>query len=156
MSDPAARSEAILKAHYPERIEDHFAPITVGTTTASMDEGAGLILDGIKTVTSTAQWEWPNGQGPFVGALSVLFDGQGDARAIIETTAVERCRFGDVTEELAQAYGEGERSLAWWRREMGEYYRCIAEASGQPFGDDTVLYIERLAVARRLQGGDVI
>ena len=150
MSDLETRSDVILKAHYPERMGDHFAPITVGTTAASMDEGAGLILDGIKTATSTALWEWPEGQEPFVGALSVLFDGQGNARAIIETTAVEPCRFGDVTEELAQAYGEGERSLAWWRREMGDYYRRMAEASGQPFDDNTLLYIEWLAVARRL------
>ncbi len=150
MSDLTARSEAILKAHYPERLTDHFAPITVGATAASMDEGASLILNGIKTATSTAAWEWPEGQEPFVGALSVLFDGQGEARAVIETTAVEHCRFGDVNEELAEAYGEGDRSLAWWRQEMGDYYRRMAEASGQQFDDNTLLYIEWLSIARRL------
>lgn len=150
MADLDAISKEILEAHYPERADDHFEPIAVGNTRKSRDDGARLILDGVKTATATASWEWPEDSQPFVGALSVLFDGRDEARAIVETTAVETLRFGDATEELAQAYGEGERTLAWWQRVIGDYYRRLADSKSEHFDDDTLLYVERIAVVKAL------
>ncbi len=146
MADLDAISKEILEARYPERADDHFEPIAVGNTRKSRDDGARLILDGTKTATATASWEWPEGTLPFVGALSVLFDGRDEARAVVETTAVETLRFGDATEELAQAYGEGERTLDWWRLAIGDYYRRLADSKREQFDDDTLLYVERIKV----------
>ncbi len=124
--------------------------MTIGGTPASMDEGARLILEGQKTVTSSAAWEWTEDNRPFAGALSVLFDGRGTARAIVETSAVELLRVGEFDEELAHAYGEGERTLACWQREMGEHFRRSAEAGGHAFDEETLLYVERFEIRQRL------
>jgi uncharacterized protein YhfF len=50
---------------------------------------ARLILNGVKRLTSSAFWNYPDGKVPFVGALSVLLDGARRPRGIVETTRVE-------------------------------------------------------------------
>ena len=150
MADIAVQSRAILLRHFPDREADHFEPMTIGKAPADMDEGARLILEGKKILTSSAIWEWTDENRPFAGALTVLYDGQGTARAILETTVVEPLRVGDFNEELAYAYGEGERTLAWWQREMGAYYRRLAEASGHSFDEGTLLYLEWFEIRQRL------
>lgn len=61
------------------------------------------------------------GRIPFVVALCVLLDGQSRMRAIIETVRVEIISFGSVGESLAWSYGEGDRTLSWWRSTMGDF-----------------------------------
>jgi uncharacterized protein YhfF len=114
------------------------------------DEGAAAILDATKTATSSAQWDYPGGRIPFVGALSVLLDGQGRARGIVETVRVEIMPFGLVDDEFARAYGEGDRTLGWWRAEVGAWYRVAAASHGQDFSDSTPIICEWLTVVRRL------
>jgi uncharacterized protein YhfF len=79
-----------------------------------------LILNGTKTLTSSPFWDYPDGRIPFEGALSVLLDGSRRPRAIVETTKVEIMPFGSITDEMARAYGEGEQTVEWWRRVMGD------------------------------------
>ena len=114
------------------------------------DEGVTLILSGVKTLTSSAFWNYPDGIIPFVGALSVLVDGAGRPRGLVETTRVEIMPFEAISESMAQAYGEGERTADWWRREMGAFYRASAARHGAAFTDDTLLIWEWFAVVRRL------
>jgi uncharacterized protein YhfF len=143
--------ERALKLAYPGEDARYFSPMAIGNTSATADEGAAAILDGIKTTTSSGFWDWPDGRIPFVGALCVLLDGQRRMRAIIETERVEIISFGSVDENLARSYGEGDRTLNWWRSEMGDYYRRDAARHGIAFSDDTALIFEWIAVARRLQ-----
>jgi uncharacterized protein YhfF len=84
------------------------------------------------------------------GFLCVLLDGQSRMRAIIETVRVEIISFGSVDESLAWSYGEGDRTLSWWRSTMGDFYRNAAARQGLAFSDDTALIFEWMAVARRL------
>jgi uncharacterized protein YhfF len=53
--------------------------MSIGSAPEHADEGAVLILNGVKTLTSSAFWNHPDGKTPFVGALSVLVDGAGIA-----------------------------------------------------------------------------
>lgn len=145
-----ARSTEILQRHFPDRRADHFQPMSIGVTPAHKDEGARLILEGRKTLTSSPAWEWSEEEPPFVGALSVLLDGRDMACAILETTAVELQRIGDFSEALARAYGEGDRTLAWWRRETWPIYSQMAEENGQILTEDTLLYLEWFKVIKRL------
>jgi uncharacterized protein YhfF len=71
-------------------------------------------------------------------------------RAIIETERVEIIPFGSVDENLARSYGEGDRTLAWWRSTMGDDYRRDAAGHGIAFSDETPLIFEWIVVARRL------
>ncbi|MCF8205831.1 MAG: ASCH domain-containing protein [Methylotenera sp.] len=140
----------ILEAAYPGQSHRFFLPISIGGTPALADEGAGLILSGIKTATSSAFWDYPDGRIPFAGALSVLLDGRDQPVAIIETTGVMPVRYCDVTQAMALAYGEGERTLASWHHHTGGWYRAKAAREGQSFSDETIILWETLAVARRL------
>lgn len=65
----------ILEGAYPGEDVRYFSPMSIGNAPEHADEGAMLILNGMKTLTSSAFWDYPDGKIPFVGALSVLLDG---------------------------------------------------------------------------------
>ena len=141
--------ERVLKLAFPGEDTRYFGPMTIGNTPASADAGAQAVLDGIKTTTSSPVWDWPDGRIPFVGALSVLLDGQRSMRAIIATERVEIVSFGSVDESLAWSYGEGDRTVGGdrWSEPTTEN---SAARHGTSFSDETPLIFEWITVARRL------
>jgi uncharacterized protein YhfF len=140
----------VLETTYPGEEARYFYPMSIGSAPQHADEGATLILNGVKTLTSSPVWEYPDGKIPFVGALSVLLDGARIPRGIVQTTRVEIMPFQAINEERAQAYGEGARTAGWWRKVMRSYYQASAARHGTAFTDDTLLIWEWLAVAHRL------
>jgi uncharacterized protein YhfF len=140
----------VLEIAFPGEESRYYEPMSIGDTPVAADEGAAAILSGDKTATSSARWQYPDGRIPFVGALSVLLDGSGRARAIVETVRVEIIPFGSVERDFAHAYGEGARTLDWWRSEVGAWYRAAAARHGDDFSDETPIICEWIAVARRL------
>jgi uncharacterized protein YhfF len=102
----------VLEAAFPGEAARYFSPMSIGDTPGVADAGAAAILAGAKTATSSARWDYPDRRIPFAGALSVLLDGRGRARAIVETERVATMPFGAVDEAFARAYGEGDRTLA--------------------------------------------
>ncbi|RVL95607.1 ASCH domain-containing protein [Sinorhizobium meliloti] len=138
----------------PGREDQSFGPMSIGSTPASADEGVRVIIEGIKTATSSPLWDFPDGCIPFEGALSVLLDGQGKARAILETVSVEIIPFDQVSEDFAFAYGEGDRSLTWFRNAIGRWYEDYAAKSGAAFTRETRIICERIRVAARLHSVD--
>lgn len=145
-----AELRRVLEAAYPGEDARYFPPMSIGSAPEHADVGAALILDGTKTLTSSLTWDYPDGATPFVGALSVLLDGVGRPRGIVETTRVEVLPFGAVTEDMAQAYGEGDRTVEWWRRVMGRFYAAAAARHGALWTEDTPLIWEWFVVVRRL------
>jgi histidinol-phosphate aminotransferase len=145
----------VLEAEFPGEDSRYFPPMVVGNTPASANAGAEAIVKGFKTATSSMSWDYPDGRIPFVGALSVLLDGLGQARAIVETQRIEIMPFGSVDEAFAHAYGEGDRTLAWWRVEIGAWYREAAARHGQNFSDETAIICEWFAVVRQLSGPSI-
>jgi uncharacterized protein YhfF len=140
----------VLEVAFPGEGARYFLPISIGSTPETAEEGAMLILNGTKTLTSSPFWDYPDGRIPFVGALAVLLDGSRQPRGIVETTRVEIMPFGAITEEMARAYGEGERTVEWWGRVIGAFYRASAARHGEALTDDTSLIWEWLTVALRL------
>ena len=134
--------ERVLELAFPGEATRYFSAMAIGSTSAAADEGAAAILGGIKTTTSSGFWDWPDGRIPSVGDLCVLLDGQRRMRAIIETARVEIISFGSVDESLARSYGEGDRTLNWWRSTMGDYYQREASRHGHAFSNDTELIFE--------------
>lgn len=123
-----------------------FGPISIGSTPASADAGAQLVLEGIKTTTSSPMWDFPDGRLPYCGALSVLIDGSGRARAIVETVRTVAIAFDQVSEEFAVAYGEGDRTLSWFQKEMGRWYKTYADSTGNAFNGETTILCEWIQV----------
>ena len=140
----------VLESAFPGEEACYFEPVAIGGTPSVADAGAVAVLNGTKTTTSSALWEYPDEKIPFAGALSVLLDGQDRPRAIVETQRVEVVPFGSVDGEFARAYGEGDRTLDWWRSEMRAWYRASAARHGEGFSDDTLIICEWIAVVRRL------
>jgi uncharacterized protein YhfF len=148
--DMEAKLRQVLEAVYPGEEARYFLPMSIGSTPETADAGAALILNGTKTLTSSPFWDYPDGKIPFVGALGVLLDGSQRPRGIVETTRVEIMPFGSITEEMARAYGEGERTVEWWRRVMGAFYRASAARHDATLTDETPHIWEWFTLVHRL------
>lgn len=108
-----------------------------------MTELGLLVRDGPKRATTSRVADYgPDGEPmPKVGDHSVVLDGEGLPICIIRTTAVEICPFGEVDEAFAWDEGEGDRTLADWRRGHEWYFATI----GDPVTDATPVVLERFA-----------
>lgn len=102
------------------------------------DELAALVLAGRKRATC---WAVGDGMLTEIGKRSVMLDGSGRPRAVLETVELEQRAFGNVDAAFAYQEGEGDRSLAFWR----EAHRAYFSRLGQ-FAEDMMLYCERFRV----------
>jgi len=107
-----------------------------------------LVVRGIKTGTCSALWKW-EAEGTLIpqpGLISIILDGQDRPICIIETTEVFICRFNAVDEEFARAEGEGDLSLAYWRRTHKHFFSRSLPAIDREFSEDMPLVCERFRV----------
>ena len=106
------------------------------------------MLSGIKTATSSLLWEYEaSGEAsPWVGALSILEDGDGRPACIIETTEAEIRPFDAADEAFAAAYGEWDGSLSTWRRQSWCHYTAVCAGLGREPREDMPLVCERFRV----------
>ncbi|OAN34037.1 hypothetical protein A4X16_05725 [Microbacterium sp. H83] len=88
-----------------------------------------LVLTGVKTGTASSLWDYEatSDPQPFAGELSIVLDGRGEPRAVIETLRVDTVPFMQVSAEHAYAEGEGDRTLAHWREVHERYWRTHSE-----------------------------
>lgn len=85
---------------------------------ADADELAELVLSGVKRATAGLVWAYEE-EGetiPQAGEYSIITRWDGEPVCIIQATQVEIVAFDDVGEEFARTEGEGDGSLAYWRR----------------------------------------
>ena len=102
-------------------------------TPADADECARLVVAGRKRATAPSLWGLLHRGEPVPapGTLDIVTTWDGEACAIVRTTRVFVVPFRDVSAEHAAAEGEGDGSLAWWRRVHWTYY--TRELSGTPY-----------------------
>ena len=131
-----------LESHFPGEAARFYHPVKIGSTPEEANRGAQLVLSGVKTATSSASWHYPDGKLPFVGALSALIDGDGKPLAVLETKRIAATAFGDIDDAFAFDYGEGDRSLDWFRSHIGAWYREEAARYGAQFDHETDLICE--------------
>lgn len=118
---------------------------------ASADSLAALVLAGTKRATASIVWsfEQEGKAPPKPGDLSVVTSWDGQPLCVIETTAVAIVAFDQVDEDFAATEGEGDASLAYWRRVHWDYFaRECARIGLQPSLDMAVL-CERFRVVYR-------
>jgi uncharacterized protein YhfF len=114
-----------------------------GDSPALADELLALVLAGKKTATC---WATSEGlKGVEIGKRWIVKDGQGRARAVLETVEVTRRRFADVDAAFAHDEGEGDRSLAYWRRAHTDYFTRRGE-----FQPGIEVYCERFRLVEAL------
>lgn len=149
---------AVAKRHVvPGHIPEYFGsnPVdslppptwTFGGTAEQADALLDLVLAGTKTATAGALWDYEAAgeQLPERGTLSIVQDGAGRPRALLVTQEVTVVAFEDVDAEHARLEGEGDRSLADWRRKHERFFTDFAEHD-RGFAMDMPVVLERFAV----------
>lgn len=118
-----------------------------GATPEHADELLRLVLDGTKTATASALWDYEaEGEDlPQPGTLGIVLDGVGHPHALIETTDVEVVPFDEVDEAHAHLEGEGDRTLAHWRAVHERFFTEHA-AHDRGFSPDMPVVLERFRV----------
>lgn len=101
-----------------------------GATREHADELLALVLAGIKTGTASSLWDYEHTGDPLpeAGEPSIILDGAGAPRAVIETTDVRVIPFDEVPADHAFAEGEGDRTLEHWREVHERYWRTFSES----------------------------
>ena len=126
----------------PERYQ-HLRTFAFGDSPDLADELLELVIKGVKTATCSTEDE-PNMSAP--GERWIVLDGRGEPRCVIETTEVTFQRFNEVDAEFAHDEGEGDRSLAYWRRAHRAYFGRLGR-----FSEDMVLMCERFRLVEVLR-----
>ncbi|MGA8987340.1 ASCH domain-containing protein [Aeromicrobium sp.] len=118
-----------------------------GGSPEQADELLALVLDGTKTASASALWDYEHDdeQVPRVGDLSIVLDGAGHPRGLIETTHVDVKPFDEVDAEHAHLEGEGDRSLAFWRAGHEQFFSTHA-AHDRGFSASMPVVLERFRV----------
>jgi len=131
MSDPASLAAfwAEARTAHPELPTRLPVAWAFGATPAHADGLLELVLAGTKTGTASSLWDYEASGDPIPehGELSIILDGAGEPRAVIETVDVRTVPFDQVTAEHAHAEGEGDRTLAHWREVHERYWRMHSE-----------------------------
>ena len=118
------------------------------------DRIVAAIEAGAKTATSSLlrEYEVAGEPVPQVGFRGVLVDSTGRRRVVLETTAVELVRLGDVPLQHALDEGEGYASVDDWRAGHLRFWSSaqMQEELGDGFtvDDSSVVVLERFEIVR--------
>ena len=119
-----------------------------GDSPEMSDELGELIARGIKTATCSALWEWEAEGNPIPqkGQITVVVNGEGHPLCIVETTEVTIRQYNEVDSDFAQAEGEGDFSLDYWREAHRNFFSRTLQKIGREFKEDMPLVCERFQV----------
>lgn len=112
------------------------------------DQLAELVKDGTKTATCSlfCFYELEEEPLPEVGEYSVILDSNEEAVCIIQTTKVYITTFDEVGEEHAFKEGEGDRTLAHWKKVHHDFFTEELETIGKTLDGKTKLVCEEFKV----------
>ena len=83
---------------------------------------------------------------PREGEYSVITNWKGEAGCVVLTTKVDLVAYKDVGEAFARKEGEGDLSLAYWRRVHWECFTDELAEKGMVFREDMMLVCEEFEV----------
>jgi uncharacterized protein YhfF len=119
-----------------------------GDNPALADELGALIVQGVKTATCSALWEWEAEGNPIpqVGLITIALDGRGDPLCIVESVEVAIRKYNEVDTDFARQEGEGDLSLNYWREAHRNYFSRVLKKIGKEFSEEMPLVCERFRV----------
>ena len=119
-----------------------------GDSPALADELGALIVQGTKTATCSALWEWEAEGNPIpeVGLITIVLDGSGEPLCIVETVQVTVRKYNEVDPDFARQEGEGDLSLNYWREAHRNYFSRVLKKIGKEFSEEMPLVCERFRV----------
>lgn len=103
-------------------------------TKKEADACAELVIDKIKQASSPSVWWFEKNKEelPKIGDLAIVTNWDNEPKAIIRTKKVELVKFKNITSEYAFIEGEGDKSLAYWKKVHWAYYTNEMK----PFGEE--------------------
>lgn len=110
------------------------------------DECLDLVLQGVKKATATALWwyDYHDEPLPIPDDYYVITSWEGIAKCIVQVTQVDVVKFRNVSATFAKIEGEGDKSLAYWRKVHKAYYeRELAEHPEMHFREDMMIVCEQ-------------
>ncbi|MFI5263170.1 MAG: ASCH domain-containing protein [Candidatus Kapaibacterium sp.] len=112
------------------------------------DHTAELARDGIKRATSSSLWICEFYKEPLrtVGDLEIITNWAGEACCIIRIVRYEIVLFDHITAEYAAIEGEGDGSLAYWRRMHRAFFEKEFEATPYTFSESMPIPCEEFEV----------
>jgi uncharacterized protein YhfF len=119
-----------------------------GDGPAMADELGALVVQGIKTATCSAVWEWEAEGNPIPqkGLITIALDGRGEPLCIIESVEVTIRKYNEVDSDFARDEGEGDLSLNYWRAAHKNYFSRVLPKVGKEFSEEMPLVCERFRV----------
>ena len=119
-----------------------------GDSPAMADELGALIVQGVKTATCSALWEWEaeGARIPEPGLMTIALDGRNEPLCIVETVEVSIRKYNEVNADFARAEGEGDLSLHYWREAHRRFFSRVLSKIGKQFLTDMPLVCERFKV----------
>ncbi len=113
-----------LQPSHFDRQPEPDSVFSFGDSSEMADQLAILVRQGVKTATCSALSSYEEDQipQPQKGNLSVVLDGSGLPVCVIETLEVFVAPFSEVSERFAYEEGEGDRSLAYWRKAHQNFF----------------------------------
>jgi uncharacterized protein YhfF len=116
-----------------------------GDSSQMADELGALIVQGTKTATCSALWEWEAEGNPIpkTGYLTIALDGQGEPLCIVETIEITIHKYNEVDADFARDEGEGDLSLNYWREAHRHYFSRVLKKIGKEFSEEMPLVCER-------------
>ncbi len=126
----------------------YFEAFCFGGTEEMANELAELALSGVKTATSTLLWTIEQENKPFlqVGDFSIVTNWEKVPVCVTETIDLRIIPFNEVDAQFAYDYGEGDRTLEWWKENMWDYYVQECAVIGRQAAEDMPLLCERFRV----------
>lgn len=109
------------------------------------DELGALIVNGTKTATCSALWEWEaEGESPpETGAVTIVLDGRGEPIGIVESTELTIRKYNEVDADFAHDEGEGDLSLRYWRQVHKNFFSRSLPEIGKEFSEEMPLVCEQ-------------
>jgi uncharacterized protein YhfF len=114
-----------------------------GNTPEMADDLLNLVLEGKKTATCSLlkAYQGEEDEIPRVGVYSIITDGKNVPRCVVFYTDTFIRKFIEIGEQQAFEEGEGDRTLAHWRKVHIEFFSQFCD-----FRDEEEILCERFKV----------
>ncbi|MCB0355667.1 MAG: ASCH domain-containing protein [Bdellovibrionales bacterium] len=134
-----------LRSLHSEDIpKDSFVEASYAGTQDITDKLLRLYLVGNKTAGSSLKEDFLSAGDPLpkVGNFWIILNSKDEPKCIVKTIKIVENKFKDVPLGVAQAEGEGDLSLEYWRKVHTEFYSPFLKTWGVNDIDDATVITE--------------
>lgn len=115
------------------------------------DKLLALYLNGKKTAGSSIKEDFISAGDPLpkVGNFWIILNSNDEPKCIVKTIHIVENKFKDVPVEIAEAEGEGDLSLEYWRNTHRKFYSPFLKTWGVEDLDDATVITEFFNVVQK-------